>query len=122
VCKRKRNLCGLCGKNGFTLVEIVVSITIIAVVFLSLYQFFLKGYSFSINIRQKEVALLLERKKAEHTIAGIEAEYDSVTIDTLDGTVYKTVLKTSEEIPPSCSIKVYANKEKILVIQLLKPQ
>ena len=107
-------------KKAFTLVEIIVSITILAVVFLSLYQFFFKSYSFSRDLRQKEVALLLARKKAEHTIAGIEAEYDTVTTDILDGTVYKTVLKTNEEIPPSCSIKVYVNKKFVIAIQLLK--
>ena len=110
-----------CYKKGFTLVEIVVSITILAIVFLSLYQFFFKSYLFSKNIHQREVALLLARKKAEHALAGTESEYDTVTVDTLDGIVYKTILKTNEEIPPACSIKVYANKEKILVIQLLKP-
>ena len=121
MCKQKRNLFGLCCKTGFTLVEIVVSITILAIVFLSLYQFFFKSYSFSRNVRQKEVALLLARKKAEHTLAGIEADQDSVTTDTLDGTIYKTILKTNEEIPPSCSIKVYVNEKRILTLQLLKP-
>ena len=119
--KQNKNLCGLCGKTGFTLVEIIVSITILAIVFLSLYQFFFKSYSFSRNVHQREVALLLARKKAEHTLAGIESEFDTVTVDTLDGTVYKTILKTNEEIPTACSIKVYVNKERILVIQLLKP-
>lgn len=108
-------------KTAFTLVEIVVSITILAIVFLSLYQFFFKSYSFSKNVHKREIALLLARKKAEHTLAGIESEYDTVTVDTLDGTIYKTFLKTNEEIPPACSIKVYANEERILVIQLLKP-
>lgn len=108
-------------KKAFTLVEIIVSLTILAIVFLSLYQFFLKSYSFSNDIRQREVGLLLAVRKAEHVLAGIEAEYDSVTIDTLDGTVYETVLKTNEEIPPSCSVKVYVNKKRILVIQMLKP-
>jgi prepilin-type N-terminal cleavage/methylation domain-containing protein len=112
---------GLCGKTGFTLVEIVVSITILAIVFLSLYQFFFKSYSFSRNVCQKENALLLARKKAEHTLAGIEAEYDTVTIDTLDNIIYKTVMTSNKEIPASCSIKVYVNKKEILVIQLLKP-
>jgi len=121
VSKQKRNLCALCGKTGFTLVEIVVSITILAIVFLSLYQFFFKSYSFSRNVREREIALLLARKKAEHTLARIEAEHDTVTIDTLDGIIYKTVLKANEEIPASCSIEVYVNKEKILMIQLLKP-
>ncbi len=109
-------------KKAFTLIEVVVSITILAVVFLSFYQFFLKSYSLSNNVRQKGIALLLARRQAEHTVAGIEAEDDTVTIDTLDGTLYETILKTNTEIPPSCSIKVYANKKRILVIQLLKPQ
>ncbi len=108
-------------KKAFTLVEIIVSITILSIVFLSLYQFFFKSYSFSENVHKREVALLLARKKAEHTLAGIEAEQDSLTIDTLNGTVYMTVLKTNEEIPPKCNIEVYVNKKKILVIQLLKP-
>ena len=108
-------------KKAFTLIEIVVSITILAILFLSLYQFFFKSYSFSRNVRQKEVALLLARKQAEHTLAGIESEYDTVTVDTLDGIVYKTILKTNEEIPPLCSINVYVNEKRILVIQLLKP-
>ncbi len=108
-------------KKAFTLVEIIVSITLLAVVFLSLYQFFFKSFSFSRNVHKSEVALLLARKKAEHTLAGIESEHDTVTVDTLDGTIYETILKTSEEIPPSCSIKVYANKKIILVIQMLKP-
>jgi prepilin-type N-terminal cleavage/methylation domain-containing protein len=119
--KQKRNLCALCGKNGFTLVEIIVSITLLAIVFLSLYQFFFKSYSFSKDVHKREVALLVARKKAEHTLAGIESEHDTITVDTLDGTIYETILKTNEEIPPSCSIKVYANKERILVIQMLKP-
>lgn len=114
-----RRIC--CGKTGFTLVEIVVSITMLAIVFLSLYQFFFKSYYFSKNVCAKEVALLLARKKAEHTLAGIEAEDDTVTIDTLDGIIYKTVLTSNEEIPASCSIKVYVNKEEILLIQMLKP-
>jgi prepilin-type N-terminal cleavage/methylation domain-containing protein len=109
------------GKKAFTLVEIVVSITLLAIVFLSLYQFFFKSYSFSRDVHKREVALLLARKKAEHTLAGIEAEYDTVTVDTLNGIVYKTILKTNKEIPPSCSINVYVNKERILVIQMLKP-
>lgn len=132
ICLNKRNKfkgvkCGsvhsvaLCEAKGFTLVEIIVSITLLAIVFLSLYQFFFKSYYFSRNVNQKEVALLLARKKAEHTLAGIEAEHDTVTVDTLDGTIYRTILKTSQEIPPSCSIKVYVNKEGILVIQMLKP-
>jgi prepilin-type N-terminal cleavage/methylation domain-containing protein len=108
-------------KKAFTLIEIVVSITILAIVFLSLYQFFFKSYSFSKNVCKKEVALLLARKKAEHTLAGIKAEHDTVTIDTLDGIIYKTVLTSNEEIPASCSIKAYVNKEKVLMIQLLKP-
>jgi prepilin-type N-terminal cleavage/methylation domain-containing protein len=114
-------LCGLCGKAGFTLVEIVVSITILAIVFLSLYQLFFKSYSFSRNVQQREIALLLARRKAEHRLAGIEAKRDSITTDTLDGTIYKTILKTDEEIPSTCSIKVYVNEKKILVLQMLKP-
>jgi prepilin-type N-terminal cleavage/methylation domain-containing protein len=108
-------------KKGFTLVEIVVSITILAVVFLSLYQFFFKSYSFSRNVHQREIALLLARKKAEHTLAEIEAEEDTVTVDTLDGTVYITTLKTNKEIPSTCSIEVYVNKKRIMILQLLKP-
>lgn len=108
-------------KKGFTLVEIVVSITILAVVFLSLYQFFFKSYTFSRDVQQREVALLLARKKAEHTLAGIEAEDDTVTVDTLNGTIYRTILKKNEEIPATCSIEVYANKNRILMLQLLKP-
>lgn len=107
--------------RGFTLVEVIVSITIMAIVFLSLYQLFFKSYSFSNKTRQKEIAILLTRKKAEHTIAAIEAEKDSITLDTLDGIVYKTILKTNKEIPQSCSIKVYVGKEKIFVMQMLKP-
>ena len=107
--------------KAFTLIEVVVSITIIAVAFLSLYQLFFKSYHSSSDIRQKEAALLLARKKAEHTIAGIEAEYDSITLDTLDGIVYETILKTNEEIPPSCSVKVFVGDKRILVIQMLKP-
>jgi len=111
----------LCENRGFTLIEVVVSITILAVVFLSLYQFFFKSYSYSNDIREKEVALLLARRQAEHTLAGIEAEYDSITFDTLDGTIYETILKTNEEIPPSCSIKVFVGNKKVFVIQMLKP-
>lgn len=108
-------------KKGFTLVEIVVSITILAVVFLSLYQFFFKSYTFSKDVQQREVALLLARKKAEHILAGIEAEDDTVTVDTLNGITYRTILKKNEEIPATCSLEVYANKNRILMLQLLKP-
>jgi prepilin-type N-terminal cleavage/methylation domain-containing protein len=119
--KHSRSSATLCGKKGFTLIEIVVSITILAIVFLSFYQFFFKSYSFSKNVHRREVALLLARKKAEHTLAGIEAEQDSVSEDTLNGTIYKTILRTNEEIPPACSIKVYVNEKKILSLQMLKP-
>ena len=125
--RQNKKLSVLCGKNngvgvrGFTLIEVVVSITIIAVVFLSLYQFFFKSHSFSNDIRQREVSLLLARKKAEHTLAGIEAEYDSITFDTLDGTIYETILRKNEDIPQSCSIKVFVNNKETLVIQMLKP-
>jgi prepilin-type N-terminal cleavage/methylation domain-containing protein len=107
-------------KKAFTLVEIIVSITILTIVFLSLYQFFIKSFLFSSNVRKTDVAILLARRKAEHTLAGIEAEDDTVTVDTLDGTTYQTFLKMNEEIPPSYSIKVYANKKRILVLQFLK--
>ncbi|MEO0292669.1 MAG: prepilin-type N-terminal cleavage/methylation domain-containing protein [candidate division WOR-3 bacterium] len=107
-------------KKGFTLIEIIISITIIAIAFLSLYQFLIKSLSFSENIRKKEVALLLARKKAEHTLGGIDSQKDTVSVDTLDKIIYETILKMNKELPPLCSVKVYVNKKRILAIQFLK--
>jgi len=107
-------------KKGFTLIEIIVSLTLLAVAFLSLYQFFIKSQSFSGGIRKRQVALLLARKKAEHAIAGIDAADDTVSVDTLDNIIYRSIIKMNKEVPPLCSVKVYSNKRRILTIRFLK--
>ncbi|MCK4525814.1 prepilin-type N-terminal cleavage/methylation domain-containing protein [candidate division WOR-3 bacterium] len=112
---------GIYKDKGFTLIEVIVSLTILSIILLSFYQFFIASRRHSSLICKKEVALLLAERKTEHLIAGIEPEDDTVTIDTLDRIVYHTILKINEEIPPVCSVTVYANEKKVIEMQFLKP-
>lgn len=106
-------------KRGFTLLEVIVSITILAIISLSLYQFFFATQSFGFEIHKKEISLLLAERKAEHIIAGIEN--DTISIDTLNNIIYRTFVKINEEIPPLCSVKVFVYDEKMIELQFIKP-
>lgn len=107
-------------RPGFTLVEIIVSMTILGFMSLCLFQLFNTSRSYSSDLYQREIGLLLAQKKTEHILGNIETLEDTLTVDTLGEEIYEITLKKGKDIPPVCTTSVYVNNKKVAEIHFKK--